>query len=181
MIEYEFGDLFSAPKGAVLLHSCNTHAVWSKGVALQFAKRFPRAKAEYQAVCQGRGLAAFDAKSTASTGTDLQVIAANSRSLVGKGFVFFDTQPVACLLTSKDYGSRCDPPEMIVEATYTALLDVLRFMQKHPELFPVKEIHSPKINAGLFRTPWPRTCRVIEQALDEVPVEGLKWIVWELD
>ena len=63
---------------------------------------------------------------------------------------------------------------MIVKATYLAIKDLL------DEIKDGDEIHSPKINAGLFATPWEWTEKAIEQALSETN-KKVKWIVWEYE
>ena len=80
---------------------------------------------------------------------------------------------VASLFTSSGFGSSCASLGEIVRATDEALYHLagdknLRFMD---------EIHSPKINAGLFNVPWKETESIIEKHL---PALGKKWVVWEL-
>lgn len=156
-IEYRKGDIFKgAPKDAILLHACNGQGVWGSGVAAQFASRFPHAKAMYADECFG-----------------------NRKP--GRGFILFDRQPIACIITSEFYGKRVDSPKMIAEATFTSVQDILRMIMALPYQFPLLEIHSPRINSGLFNTPWSKTRKAIERAYDIVEgSEQIKWVVWDL-
>lgn len=43
--------LFDAPKGAIIIHACNTKGVWGSGIAAEFAKRFPAAERIYKEHC----------------------------------------------------------------------------------------------------------------------------------
>jgi len=80
---------------------------------------------------------------------------------------------IGCLMTSDKYASFVDSPEMIVKATDLALTQFFN----DPCLKKVTEIHSPKMNAGLFNVPWEMTQEVIEKHLSS---QDKKWIVWEL-
>lgn len=129
------GDLFSAPKGVVLAHACNTKGRWGSGVAAEFAKRFPRAYADYQRYCKENGAKALGTCYLTQE----------------KGYY------IACLFTSKDYGQFVDPPEKILRNTQTAMNQLLAML---PDGFP---IHLPKINSGLFRVPWQKTLKILKK------------------
>jgi ADP-ribose 1''-phosphate phosphatase len=152
---YKTGDLFAgAPSNAILAHACNARGRWGSGIALEFATRFPHAYNVYRQECF-------------------------SEDTTGKGFVIFDSHAVACLITSKDYGPRVDPPESILKATYQAVCDVLRHMEAYRSNYSSREIHSPKINAGLFKVPWDDTEKVLLRALADMKTD-VTWTVWEL-
>lgn len=94
---------------------------------------------------------------------------------VGDGFVVEENgYRIGCLITSKGYGAFVDPPKKIAENTYLAIKALLDSVPEN-EI----EIHSPKINAGLFNTPWSWTKKSITKACDESD-KKIKWIVWEL-
>lgn len=158
-IEYRKGNLFSAPKGVMLLHACNCQGRWGSGIALQFYHRFPQAYLAYNKHC------------LAKLPRDR-----NERSpLVGSHLVVEEKgYGIGCLFTSNAYAQRVDPPNLIVESTARALKSLFadpRAISKYPE------IHSPKINSNLFRVPWDKTEAVIREHLPK----DVRWIVWELD
>lgn len=148
MITYKKGSLFQAPEGSALLHACNTKGKWGSGVAAEFSRRFPDAYKLYNRHCL------------------------NNTNLLGKSFVIEDKNyKIVCLFTSKDYSSRVDSPEQILKATQTSLDHLF---VKNPSLL---NIHSPKINSGLFKTPWEGTEEAILKCLEKNP--NVQWTVWE--
>jgi ADP-ribose 1''-phosphate phosphatase len=130
--------------------------VWGSGIAAQFYEYFHEAFEGYRDYCIG---------------------SQDPETIVGTCWVSDDTTyrlPVACLLTSKGYGSNRDSKDEILHATSLALQD---FFEDHKEVIQkYKVIHSPKINAGLFGVPWEETEAVIKRLLPE----GVKWVVFEL-
>ena len=88
---------------------------------------------------------------------------------VGKSLI---SGRVGCLVTSKNYGCYADPPQMILKQTKAALDHLM------PRLGGFTEIHSPRINAGLFRVPWSETEALIIDAIKDR--KGLRWTVWDL-
>ncbi len=80
---------------------------------------------------------------------------------------------VICLYTSNGYGSRVDHVDIILKATELAL-DKLAFWMK-----PNTTIYSPKINSGLFKTPWEQTEKLINEFLKKRP--DIKWTVVEYE
>jgi len=142
-IEYIEGDLFSNTD-AILLHACNCHGRWGRGVAATFAEKYPLEYKMHQQFKAKRG--------------DYQVIEGPTRTII-------------CLFTSKGYGRDTDPAELIVMSTAQSL-DALS------DYFEDKEgivIASPKINAGLFQVPWPKTEALINQFLERHPT-----FVWKV-
>lgn len=149
MINYKKGSLFEAPSGVTLLHACNTKGTWGSGVALQFKQRFPESYKVYNRYCL------------------------NTPGSLGKSLVIEEKgYKIACLMTSRDYGARVDSPAEILIATNKALAHLLA---NNPEL---QDIHSPKINAGLFKTPWMETESVISSKIHNKPIQ---WTVWEFE
>lgn len=93
---------------------------------------------------------------------------------VGEGFIVTENgYRIGCLITSKSYGAFVDPPKKIAESTYFAIKNLLESIEEE-EI----EIHSPKINAGLFKTPWQWTKKAIVKACEESG-KKVKWVVWE--
>jgi lambda repressor-like predicted transcriptional regulator len=44
--------------------------------------------------------------------------------------------------------------------------------------YPGYEIHSCKLNSGLFKVPWEKTETIIREALDATK-GAVPWVVWE--
>jgi ADP-ribose 1''-phosphate phosphatase len=155
-IQYAKGDLFDVKSpNSILVHACNCKGVWGSGIAATFKQRFPSAFHDYEGLCKRF-----------------------KKKLLGKGFIFtpvVDGKPqqrIGYLFTSFDYGNKKDAPEKILQSTEKAL----EFFM--PMVKDGTEIHSPKINSGLFAVPWEKTEALIEKALIRYP--KVKWVVWEL-
>ena len=149
MIEYRKGSVFDAPTGSLLVHACNCQGVWGSGVARGFKDKFPRAFAVYKKEV-------------------------TSSDKIGKHLLIGDNAHyIACLMTSKYYGKHKDSVEVILENTRSAISDLFCSSILRGSY---SEIHSPKINAGLFGVPWGETEKIIK----EVIPESFKWVVWEL-
>jgi ADP-ribose 1''-phosphate phosphatase len=130
------GNLFDAPKGSILLHACNCRGMWGSGIAKEFAKRFPEAYVQYKERCETYG-----------------------HGLLGTCFLIpAGDYTVGCFFTSVDYGKLVDSPEEILDATKTAVADLLRW---NPDK---KEVHTCKINSGLFRVPWQNTKKILKES-----------------
>ena len=154
-IEYQTGDLFSAAAShRILVHACNCKGSWNPVIATQFQKRFPIAHKDYQTLCKKHGAA-----------------------LLGMGVMHkrMDSTetPVGYLFTSWHYGKNKDSIDKILTNTKKSVKCLLSVLPKD------MEIHSPKINAGLFGVPWKLTEKVINEALQDYP--NVKWVVWELE
>ena len=148
-IEYKKGNLFANLKeGAIHLHACNGQGKWGPVIAEQFKKRFPNSYLAYSKL----------------------------PNKVGEGYILEeDDYKVGCLITSKYYGKRKDPPKKILVSTYLAVQKLLESTEEENIL-----IQSPKINAGKFATPWDKTEEILIRACEKVGKE-VTWIVWELD
>lgn len=132
-LTYIKGNLFSAPKGSVLIHACNTQGSWGAGVAAAFASKFPIQRKLYADHCALLGKLAL--------GTCL-ILRAN------------DYQ-IACLFTSEHYGAQKDAPDTILEHTHSAVRDLLS------QVKDTDTLAMPKINSGLFAVPWDATAKVL--------------------
>jgi ADP-ribose 1''-phosphate phosphatase len=128
-ITYIKGDLFSAPKGSVLIHAVNTQGVWGGGIAKEFKKRFPYSYGEYRKAC-------------------MQL----NHRLLGACLIVTNDEgyDIACLFTSNGYGQLTDSEESILNATKRSVFELCEATQG-------KELHACKFNSGLFRVPWEKT------------------------
>ena len=98
----------------------------------------------------------------------------NNKNVLGTGYILEDNgYRIACLVTSVNYGKWIDPPLKIADSTYRAVKNLL-------EVIPDDSvIHSPKINVGLFKTPWNLTEDAIRAAGRESE-KNVEWLVFEL-
>ena len=91
------------------------------------------------------------------------------------GFYHFkpiaDERAVGYLFTSRSYGQNKDPMEDIIKNTHKAIKSFLALVPENAE------IHSPRINAGLFGVPWELTEPIIKDCLKARP--DVKWVVWK--
>lgn len=135
---YVKGDLFKAPYGEVLLHSCNTMARWGAGIAVEFRKRYPEAHILYQQTCASKGSSLLGTSQLTSCNGHL----------------------IANLFVSKGYGWAKDSREEILFNTASALKDLAH------RILPLRtKVHMPKINSGHFDVPWDRTEKLILEHL----------------
>lgn len=140
-------NIFDAPKGSMLVHSCNAHGVWGSGIAAEFKKRFPKAFARYSGFC------------------------ASETKTLGKAFIAQDNDyEIGCLITSKDYGRKVDKPERIVNSTDTALGQLFSVLERAPV-----PVYSNKFNSGLFHVPWELSERILLAYCNENP--HIQWTV----
>lgn len=136
------GSLFSAPKGSIIIHACNTKGVWGSGIAKAFAIKFPKARDHYAQVCQAEG-----------------------SSLLGKCLLIpTNNYVIGCLFTSKNYGQYVDTPDKILAATRLSIAHLI--LQNEAKL----PMHMCKINSGLFRVPWQKTKSILKETNAEFVV-----------
>lgn len=156
MIIYHKGDLFIAPKDkTILVHACNCQGVWGSGVAKLFKQKFPLAFKDYAKQCHKYG-----------------------STVLGMGIQYHrqGEQSIGYLFTSFDYGANVDSEEKVLKNTRRSIKCLL-------ELLPDDmQVHSPKINAGLFKVPWEKTETIIleEMAKIKATKPKVEWHVWEL-
>lgn len=146
--EYKKGDLFkNLHKEYIHLHANNSYGNWGAGIAKKFAVRFPKSYFYHKKM----------------------------PNKVGDGYVIdVEDYKVGCLITSSGYGSRKDPPEMILKNTYKSILNLVSSSIEE-DIY----IQSPKINAGLFMVLWKDTEEVLIKACETFP-KKIIWRVWEL-
>jgi ADP-ribose 1''-phosphate phosphatase len=152
-LEYRKGDLVKEmPVGGYLLHSCNARGIWGSGIAKQIKEKYPQSFKEYNTTC-------------------LRYLKEGDTPV---GEYFITSENIICLFTSYDYGKKVDSPKQILLATESALSSLVLSKKDI-------EIHSPKINSGLFGVPWEQTEQIIIDVLALFPNKGIRWIVWELE
>jgi len=93
MLRYVNGDLFADKEAMFLAHACNCQNNWGKGIALELAKRFPKAYERHRLY----------------------------KAMLGSFQLLEDSRNVLCLFTSKGYGRFVDPPDSILTNTEKAL------------------------------------------------------------
>ncbi|KAI9726771.1 MAG: ADP-ribose 1''-phosphate phosphatase [Chrysothrix sp. TS-e1954] len=167
-IEYVTGDVLEAAQGSVIVHSCNCEGSWGKGFAKALRLKYPGHCKRYQIFCKTHKPAQLLGKCL----------------LLGPAEDVGDVQDVwiACLFTRKNIfrGSTKATSQAangVVDATKTSMSDLYRQMQAQNLN---RSLAMPKINSGLFQTPWQRTA----DALQSVPVpKGIPSLVqvFEID
>jgi len=146
------GNLFvEARSNAILTHACNAQGRWGRGIALNFKKLYPSAYKQYQDFCGEPA----------------------TKQICGRTFIANSTSPIGCMITSWHWSPH-DPQETILANTLKAAIDLI---EQTTEKYPGYEIHSCKINAGLFGVPWALTESAIKKALAETG-NKVDWVVW---
>ena len=151
--EVRKGDMLKALNTTdIFVHSCNGQGVWGSGIAAAIRGRCPKAYEQYKA----------------------------GPNKVGNGYIVADGDyKIGCLITSKGYGKYVDSSKNIASNTLLAISSLLDDLEEKG--ITEVTIHSPKINSGLFRTPWQWTKKAIKNACNiHNPSIKVKWIVWEL-
>lgn len=156
MLEYRKGNLFNAEGlNTILVHSCNCNGTWGAGIATQFKLRYPKYYSQYKEYCNKY-----------------------EKTLLGMSIQFRNQvnekpgQSIACLFTSFSYGKDIDSTENIIKNTKYSVECLLSTLPNNIE------VHSPKINSGLFKVPWEITEGIIKTCLKKYP--NVKWVIWEL-
>jgi len=154
-IIYKKGSLFDAPKGSMLLHSCNCQGSWGNGIAKQLKMRFPLSYNRYVKSCYMDPSGSKDH------------LLGSMDYFADNGFI------IVCLYASERYGRNTNPEHEILNYTKEALIDLLNEMDymKYDN-----QIHMPKINSGYFKVPWEKTENIIKEIDNNRTIT-----VWELD
>lgn len=152
-------DLFTAPRGSIVLHATNCKGIWGNGIAKTFAIKYPKAYKEYELHCKNSG--------TNLAGKALLIPTAN--------------YTIGCLFTSKKYGMFKDSADTILNNTLDSLIDLIHQLYKNsPNTFNgIVDVHMPKINSGLFAVPWKDTEKVIKKVDDLLTRQGYN-ITWNI-
>lgn len=149
-IIYKKISLFDAPKDSLLVHSCNGQGVWASGIAKEFKEKFPKSFEAYNHYCIWNKVDVGPNEGTA------MICPEENRYRIG------------CLITSENFGAKVDSPEIILDNTYNALLDLFDLNRR--KLL----IYSNKFNSGLFKVPWEKTEEILNQFIESLDYD---WIV----
>ncbi|RHZ45791.1 ADP-ribose 1''-phosphate phosphatase [Aspergillus thermomutatus] len=180
------GNLFHAPDGAALIHACNCHGSWGKGIAKAFKDKYPAAFAIYRSHCQNLlsspryrlELAAQSEESHARSSRSVRrpegtalIIPPQKRDSEANGKKHW----IICLFTSRGFGRGVSPPDVIVRNTELAVADMKRQLDElqadhTSQGGSVGELWSCRFNSGLFGVAWARSRRVLEDAGLEITV-----------
>ncbi len=134
------GDLFNAPKGAIICHAVNCMGVWGAGIAKTFKNKYPDAYRFYNRMCTENGA-----------------------NLLGSALLIeVGGHTIGCLFTSVGYSSNAGSVEEILDATHEAVYDLV-WQNKYNK----KPIYMCKINSGLFGVDWELTQKELEYFPDE--------------
>ncbi|CAI7600047.1 unnamed protein product [Penicillium glandicola] len=170
------GDLFDAPNGGALIHACNCEGVWGAGIARAFRERYPAAYKIYRNHCLiYRDNPATDII-TDLRNEDTQPSLVVQRPL-GTALIIPPQQSdfllhrrrhwIICLFASKNYGSRMDSEDMIVNSTFAALKHLSEQLRVLPREVSEagnerpQSLYSSRFCTGLFNVPWERIRKLI--------------------
>ena len=75
------------------------------------------------------------------------------------------THWVACLFTSRDFGKRVDPIDLVLAQTERSVIDLKRQIEglKKESPHQLGGIWSVRVNVGYFGVPWARTLEVLKR------------------
>jgi ADP-ribose 1''-phosphate phosphatase len=144
-------DLFQAATNhSLLIHACNCRGSWGGGIALAFAKKYPKAAQVYKECCARYRQ---DPKGLLGTALLIPPVDKDSAHWIG------------CLFTSVGTRANLDPPDKILVATKSSmkhLMQQVAEIQNDPESTPIKDIIIARINSVLFKVPWKYSRAVLE-------------------
>lgn len=150
MIEYRKGNLLDVTEG-VILHGCNAQGVMGSGVALAVRWKYPQAYDKY-----------------------LSFLNTNDGEVLGDivWVKVSDTLCIANAITQQYYG-RNNKRYVNYSALAKCFMEVIDTCAANY----IKELHFPKIGAGLGGGDW----NIIEQLINDCdPKDKVKKICWEL-
>ncbi|KAH8433539.1 ADP-ribose 1''-phosphate phosphatase [Aspergillus melleus] len=190
-IEEREGNLFDAPDGAALIHACNCQGCWSAGIARVFRTKYPAAYAIYKTHCEklmrspkittappaSGGMRPDDDNLRTRTllspeGTTL-IIPPQEKDYAGHRGT--KKHWIVCLFTSRKFGRKASPPDVILANTELAVMDMKRQLEElridESVEVPISGLWSCRFNSGLFRVDWSLSRKILENAgLDVVVV-----------
>ncbi|KAJ5581536.1 hypothetical protein N7535_000156 [Penicillium sp. DV-2018c] len=177
------GDIFDAPNGAALLHACNCHGKWDRGLGHQFRERYPAAYEIYRKHCVSRLQKPISHKIPDLSAPELHVsvevhLPLGTALLIPPQKSDFPLHRrrhwIVCLFVSKDYGTCVDTQDMIISSTWAALLDLkeqLVTLYRRPKSGVIEQaptgLYSGRLCTGPFNVSWERIQKLI-------PVVGLR-------
>lgn len=161
MISYSKISLFNAPKESIIIHACNSQGVWGSGIAKAFKESYPESFQFYNGFCKVNN----EERGTACGLANMSP--------------FPESEPhwVGWIVTSHNYGSLKDSPELIKVYTTLALQDLCKKLYlAHPkEEYPTIDVYSNKFNSGLFAVPWEDSELILKTVLKNF--KRINWIV----
>ncbi|GAB7346800.1 hypothetical protein MBLNU459_g1898t1 [Dothideomycetes sp. NU459] len=176
-INEQTGDIFAAPRNAVLIHACNTQGSWGAGIAATFKSHYPASYDHYHKFCTSQP------PGSDVTGSALLIPPLrDQRPKPGaRGKIAECSHFVGCLFTSRGKGRTKDSPARILQNTGPAMQDLLRQVKEWNENRScsvgggadgagdsgsdeaIGDLWMCRINSGLFGVPWEETKAVLEQ------------------
>ncbi|KNG82201.1 hypothetical protein ANOM_008465 [Aspergillus nomiae NRRL 13137] len=170
------GDLFDAPDGAALIHACNCIGSWGGGIAKAFKQKYPAAYNIYHSHCQKykfspESIVAPDQPNNPQLSTRNR----NIRLPEGTALIIPPQETdyrgkskkhwIICLFTSRNFGKRVSPPEVIIQNTELAVADMVRQIDElRADESGIGELWSCRFNSGLFGVKWELSRRVLEES-----------------
>ena len=161
MVTHQRMSLFDAPNESVIIHACNSQGVWGSGIAKPFKEKYPHSYVDYARFCTIANSERGTACGTASL----------------SGFHESESHWVGWIVTSHNYGSFKDEPELIKINTTLALREhCKKIYLGHPaDKYPTIDVYSNKFNSGLFNVPWENSELILKTILKDF--KRINWIV----
>ncbi|KAJ9287414.1 hypothetical protein DTO021C3_5105 [Paecilomyces variotii] len=194
------GDLFDAPDGAVLIHSCNCMGNWGKGIARGFKEKFPGAFEIYRSHCKSllskREYATLSDRTVQLPEGTALIIPPQEKDYLpqlskgkkrGRNADSIQTGSkkkhwIVCLFTSQRPGRHLSSPDVILANTRAAIEDMKRqlvALQDSGEARGIDgtdiamipgELWSCRFNSGLFGVDWRLSKQILMDADLDVTV-----------
>ncbi|RAL05468.1 MIF domain protein [Aspergillus ibericus CBS 121593] len=170
------GNIFDAPDGAGLIHACNCRGSWGKGIAKAFRQRYPAAYEIYRSHCRKCSFSlrynnvpneGGTRKVRVPEGTAL-IIPPQKKDYEGG---MSKRHWIICLFTSRGFGRKVSPEEIVLKNTELAVADMQRQLDQLREgEGDVSELWSCRFNSGLFGVEWARSRDILEKTGLEITV-----------
>lgn len=163
MVTHQKISLFDVPKGEIIVHACNSQGVWGSGIAKPFKEKYPESFKDYNK---------FVLNLNEERGT-----------ACGRGglssHVFSEDHWVGWIVTSHNYSSLKDSPDLIKIQTTLALRDfctkVYRSCPSEGKINHPITVYSNKFNSGLFNVPWADSELILNTVLKDF--KRINWVV----
>ncbi|KAE8373834.1 ADP-ribose 1''-phosphate phosphatase [Aspergillus bertholletiae] len=171
------GDLFNAPDGAALIHACNCIGSWGGGIAKAFKQKYPAAYAIYHSHCQKHKFSPeyivasdpTDQPGNSQSPTSYRHIRLPEGTALiippqEKDYRGTDKKHwIICLFTSRNFGKRVSAPDIIIQNTELAVVDMVRQLDGlRADQSGIGELWSCRFNSGLFGVKWELSRRILE-------------------
>ncbi|RAL16928.1 uncharacterized protein BO97DRAFT_452941 [Aspergillus homomorphus CBS 101889] len=170
------GNLFDAPNGAALIHSCNCRGVWGKGIAKEFRGKYPNAYLFYRAHCREYAAHPEEVVVTGEAGPRRIQLPEGTALLIppqpgDSQFNGGRQHWIICLFTSPGFGTQVSPVNILLENTECAVSNLKKEInQLRAQGIAMGSLWSCRFNSGLFGVDWAHSRDILVGSGLEVTV-----------